>query len=210
MRQDVMVDRAGTKLNREGLERLLARLDADRDHAGEQYEKLRRKLIKLFECRRGACPESLADETIDRVSRKLDEVEVRDLHLYVLGVARNVLKENRRSPVRNEAIDDRFPARSAMVRPEEAASRGTEKLALEERLECLERCMRHLPAEHRALIIRYYECRGAEKIERRREMARERGVSAAALRVQAHRIREKLAECVKRCLEEHKMSSASL
>ena len=39
-------------LTREGLDRLLARLDPDLERAGEKYRNLHRKLVKLFEWRR--------------------------------------------------------------------------------------------------------------------------------------------------------------
>src|SRR6185295_1078239 len=61
----------GALLTREGLEALLAYLDTDRDRAGEKYEEIRHRLMKLFECRGIVPSEEPADETIDRVARNV-------------------------------------------------------------------------------------------------------------------------------------------
>jgi hypothetical protein len=75
-------------LNEDAFNRLLGCLDADRQRAGEQYEHLRRSLIKYFNWRGSIYPEKDADETIDRVALKLYEgPEIEDLYSYALGVA---------------------------------------------------------------------------------------------------------------------------
>src|SRR6202035_1353560 len=77
-------------------EALLARLDSDRERAGERYETIRRRLVRLFEWRGGEGPEELADETINRVARRMSEgTEIRatDPLGYFFGVAHRVYKE---------------------------------------------------------------------------------------------------------------------
>ena len=92
------MDRSGShNLTGEDLDKFLARLDPDRERAGVKYQNLHRKLVKLFEWRSAPCAENLADETIDRVARKLDKVDIHDVILYALGVAHNVLKESRQA-----------------------------------------------------------------------------------------------------------------
>lgn len=61
-------------LSPEAFDAFLAWLDADRDSAGEKYEKIRRALIKDFVLRECIDPEALADEAIDRVIRDLPEI----------------------------------------------------------------------------------------------------------------------------------------
>jgi len=83
-------------LTRESFDILLAQLDPDRERAGERYEAIRRKLVRLFEWRGCAAPEDLADETINRVARRLAEgVELRsaDPYGYFCGVAHLLYKE---------------------------------------------------------------------------------------------------------------------
>ena len=85
-------------LTREGLEALLAFLDPDRDRAGEKYQQIRQRLVKMFECRGLTPPEEPADETMDRVARRLAEgehVRAGEPMAYFHGVARNVLRERR-------------------------------------------------------------------------------------------------------------------
>ena len=125
------MDRSGShNLTREGLDRFLARLDPDRQRAGEQYQKLHRKLVKLFEWRGAPCAESLADETIDRVIRRMDEVDIRDVSLYVLGVAQNVLRESHRATTKSTSLDE-LPAGAQLMNSNELAGR----------FECLDECM---------------------------------------------------------------------
>ena len=48
-------------LTQGAFDKMLAWLDTDRNLAGEKYEKLRIKLIKIFTCRGCDSPEDLAD-----------------------------------------------------------------------------------------------------------------------------------------------------
>lgn len=87
------------ELTSEAFERFLANLDADRDRAGEAYERLRLKLVKWFEWERCTFPDERVDNVIDRVCRKLDEGEViESLERNCAGVARNVVREIRKGP----------------------------------------------------------------------------------------------------------------
>src|SRR5690242_15807691 len=84
-------------LTAEAFSKFLARLDADRERAGEKYEDLRRTLIKFFEWRGAPFPGEQADETFNRVARKLDEgVEVKNFGGYCYEVARRVCLEVRK------------------------------------------------------------------------------------------------------------------
>src|SRR5690242_3335578 len=75
---------------------LLDWLGPDPETAGQTYELIRHKLITLFRCRGCAVPEELADETINRVIRKLPQIKP-DYHgnpiRYFYGVAKKVYKE---------------------------------------------------------------------------------------------------------------------
>ena len=63
----------GRVITRESFNRMLAELHPDIERAGEQYEKIRRKLLKLFEWRGCAHAEECADETFNRVAQKICE-----------------------------------------------------------------------------------------------------------------------------------------
>ena len=62
------------ELTQAAFEKLLAWLDTDRDRAGSKYETIRLRLIKIFTCRGCLEVEELADETINRVVSRVDEV----------------------------------------------------------------------------------------------------------------------------------------
>ncbi len=106
-------DNEQQSLKQDALAHLWRWLSPDKDQAGQQYENLRRKLIELFG-RRGVpvlAQHELADETLDRVGRKLAEGEV--IHhpepmAYVYGVARHVLSEFWRRQNRREKTEVKF------------------------------------------------------------------------------------------------------
>lgn len=173
--------------DREALDRLLAWLDSDRERAGARYEDIRRRLIKLFTCRGCATAEDLADETINRVMRKVKgvaETYSGDPALYFFGVARHVhLEHVRRKPI---------------LAPLPSAQEHDENL--ERAFECLDRCMQGLTKQNRELALQYYSEEKRAKIDSRKELAARLGVALNALRIRAHRIRASLHDCVRQCL----------
>jgi hypothetical protein len=85
--------RKNQPLTQESFDGLLAWLHPDREQAGEMYESIRCNLIKFFSARGFGNPEELADETIDRVARKVDEIVASysgDPATYFFAVARNL------------------------------------------------------------------------------------------------------------------------
>src|SRR4030095_7600750 len=81
-------------LTQEAFDRLLASLGGDRESAGEHYLETRAKLVRFFEWRGCPFPEDPADETINRVARKLVEGEkILNPDGYCFGVARMLVLE---------------------------------------------------------------------------------------------------------------------
>ena len=66
---------------------------------------------------------------------------------------------------------------------------------------CLRECLRDLSEENRELIIEYYQEEGRAKIEDRKTLAGKLGISLNALFSRAKRIRDKLEQCVTRCVK---------
>jgi DNA-directed RNA polymerase specialized sigma24 family protein len=82
--------------SKETFEKLLRWLDTNRDKAGEKYEKIRTRLIRIFTCRGCGDVEDLADETINVVASKIDwlcENYKGDPALFFYGVAKNIYHE---------------------------------------------------------------------------------------------------------------------
>lgn len=178
-------------LTKDSLEKLLFLLDEDRERAGHKYETLRCGLIRFFEWRGCALPESHADEAIDRVARKINQgEEIRNVYHYVVGVARFLFKE---------ILKEREQQRAAfrLLLAEQAAPASREDDA---RLECIRRCLRLLPAESHQLIIAYYQDENPGRIEGRKKLADQMGISSNTLRMRIQRVRASLEECVTDCI----------
>ena len=170
---------------------LLARLGPDPEQAGAAYEGVRRALVAFFTWRGAFTPEECADDTLDRVARRIEEGEdVRDVPRFARGVARLVLLEHWRKPETRRAELSEQPEAVA-----EPAPPGDEALH-----HCLDRCLGELPDEGRHLIMDYYQDTGRVRIERRQAMARTLGLSEAALRNRAQRLRDRLEGCLAGCM----------
>lgn len=182
------------KLSDSAFTAFLVCLDADPTRAGEQYETIRLALIKFFDWRRAHFPEELADETLNRVMRKIAEGEtLREIPTYCLGVARFVWRESLRSPDQHRVeIEDLTnhpaPAQTFLTEPDEQQS-------------CFEHCLAELPLESRQLILRYYQDERRQKINQRLALAERLGIPLNALRSRAQRIRDRLEKCLADCLK---------
>jgi len=180
-------------LTSEGFERFLSVLAAEREAAGEQYELVRLKLVKYFELRMSANPDDLADETIDRVARRLaggERIESPEVMRYVYGVARNVLLESWKNELRQK--------KSAFV---PAAGEHDDQENAELQLDCFQECLGKIPEENRALLLRYYQHTGRAKIDDRLALARQLTIPANALRIRIHRIKAELQGCMEKCMK---------
>lgn len=191
---DASITRKGEwVLTQAAFDMLLACFDKDRERAGEQYETIRQKLVKFFEWRGSSSPDQHADETINRVARKIAEGEtIQNLQSYFYGVARLLFMESLKEREREQAAINQLPE------PIQAAEESNNS---DSRLECFEKCMRSLPAENRELIVEYYEEEKRANIDKRKVLAEKLGLPLNALRIRAHRIRAKLEDCVHECVK---------
>jgi DNA-directed RNA polymerase specialized sigma24 family protein len=181
---------AGRGLTAGAFSSLLTRLGPDAERAGSAYEHLRRVLVSFFAWRGAAIPDECADETLDRLAKRLEEgAVVEDIPRFARGIARLVLLEHWRRPdARALPLDAGAPDRVA------AESAPDEALA-----ECLDHCLGELPPGGRDLILEYYLAEGRLRIDTRKRMAQALGVSESALRNRAQRLRDQLARCVTDC-----------
>ncbi len=178
-------------LTKDSLDRLLATLHPDREQAGREYEKIRSKLVRLFQWRGCVSPEDLSDETLNRVAKKIESGEViRDIQAYVGGVARLVWLESVKAERRQRVTLDQLPRLETTPEAESA----------KQRLVCFESCLSDLPASSRALIVDYHRKEKSAKIELRKQLAEKLGIQLNALRIRAHRIRLELEDCVANCM----------
>lgn len=179
-------------LTPEALDKLLDQFSPDREEAGKRLLAMRVRLTRYFEYQKVPSPERLVDITVDRVARKIFEGHtISNLMAYALTVAHFVFLEWLRDPDRFlvdvEGIVD------PPVRPPDEHK--------EARLRCLDDCLDKLTIESRKLILGYYSDEGRAKIDDRIKIAEALSIPLNALRIRAHRIRTKLEECLKNCLE---------
>ena len=175
-------------LTQEAFDKLLTWLDPDREQAGKKYEEVRLRLIKIFTCRGCTEAEALADETINRVTGKvqtLAEDYTGDPALYFYGVAHKIhLEYLRRKP-------------GPVLPPPTDHSDE-----IEQEYDCLEQCMERLTPDNRELVLQYYQEEKQAKINHRKRLAEQLGIALNALRIRAYRIRATLQQCVQSCLQQ--------
>lgn len=180
-------------LTGESLQLLLSWIAPDAEQAGERYEIIRQSLVKFFIWNDCVDAEGLADETINRVTRRLPDIideYTGDPALYFYGVAKHILKEEQRA------------ARARAPRPpvDPPAPPSLEEEEVSDLLQkCLDECLQKLTPENRNLILQYYQERGQTKIDKRKEIAQQLDIKATNLRVRMHRIRTTLHACIDEC-----------
>ena len=181
-------------LTAENFSKLLVCLDANREQAGEKYEELRRTLIRFFEWRGSAFPEEHADETLNRLAKKIDDgVVINNLGRYCHEIGRLVFLEALKS-------NDSRRASLEEINLKVAAETTDEAMEKEIRLACLDDCLGVLSENTRELIVEYYRDAKRDRIDRRKALAKRLGLNREALANRAQRLRDKLEECVTRCL----------
>jgi len=177
-------------LDEASFNRLLEWLNPDRDRAGDCYEDIRSRLITMFTYRGRQDAEDLADETINRVTRRLPEKEYEYIKTPLpifFGFAKRVLQEHFKPhpfptiPV----IDPSADAKDA-----------------EDRDKCWRECLDELPIQQRQMMLEYHrEEKSQVRVLIRRELARRLGMTIGALRIRVSRIQDDLEECRDACLE---------
>jgi DNA-directed RNA polymerase specialized sigma24 family protein len=184
---DPTVTKSKWVLTKEGFDSLLAWLSPEREQAALKYEEIRLRLIKIFVRRGCTVAEELADQTINRVIKKLPEITTKytgDPALYFYGVANKIIHEYQKP--RPEPLPMPAPDPPEIIERNHA---------------CLDRCMEHLTPANRDLILKYFQEQGQAKINLRKDMSEQLGLNLKTLRVRAFRIKDSLKQCVLSCLK---------
>jgi DNA-directed RNA polymerase specialized sigma24 family protein len=179
------------QLTEDVFNKFLSWLHTDREEAGKKYEDIRRRLIIILTCRGCTEAEELADETINRVIRRAQEMA--DTYIgepapYFITVAHHLYLEYvAKHQVRSELLSELRPSQE--TDPEE-----------ELEYECLEVCIQGLTPANRDMVLQYYQENKQAKVDHRKKLAEEMGIALNALRIRAHRIRTSLEQCIDKCL----------
>jgi hypothetical protein len=171
----------------EQFDKLLRWLDSDRDKAGEKYERIRLRLIKIFAARGCYEAEELADETINVVASKTEwllENYEGDPALYFYAVGKKIHLEwlKRRRPIPSDPLPD--PDR--------------DPVEIERVCGYLDECLDELPSEDKDLVLRYQQGEKQERIANRKKMAEELKITRNALRIKIWHLHSRLKECIER------------
>src|ERR1700743_155541 len=169
---------------------LLHWLDEGTNSNGQRYLEVRRRLELYFDRKNCVAPAELADETLNRVARKLEENgEITDVgplqYCYIVAkyVFLETLRAEKRAPFYRPLTNtnsSNLSGQSATLLEADSASGQKEKIA-----GCLEDCLKNLSSADRELIVEYYRGDQRSKIERRAALAAKLGLSANALRIRA-------------------------
>lgn len=179
-------------LTQDAFDKLLVAFGGDRESAGQKYLEIRTNLTRFFEWRGCAFPEDHADETINRMAKRVAEGEAILNHSgYAMGVARLLFLEINKGRQREQSALAEMGAMPDVYVPEDNG---------ESRLECLRSCLQTLSPENRELIVQYYQGEKGEKIDNRKKLLDRLGIPVNTLRMRALRLREKLQSCVEDCL----------
>ena len=179
-------------------ERLIDWLDENSEPGGQRYVIVRRRLVQYFERKNCSSPQELADETLNRVARRLEEEgEITDStpSQFCFNTARYIFLESLRRKEQNEPIPEDLAKSPQFQEAEE-----WEVL----RSNCLEKCLHTLDPEDRIVILGYYQGERRVRIGNRKLIAAKLGVSMNALTIRACRIRIKLESCIRKCLNNDK------
>ena len=181
--------------------RLLGWLDEGKDSDGRNYLEMRQRLVAYFDRKNCLTPDDFADETLNRVARRLEEegqIESETPAKYCYITAKFVFMESLRGADKKSVpLDDALKKSSSNQSSEDEGKNLKEKM-----LDCLEICTGKLEAANREMIVSYYYGEERVKIENRRALAEKLGISTNALTIRACRIRDKLEGCVGKCVSE--------
>lgn len=167
-------------------DKLLFWLDPDREKAGEKYEKIQFRLIRIFTARGCNDAEDLADVTINVVTSKIDWLlanYVGEPALYFYAVAKKIYLE------------------SIKPRPEPPPPLPPpDRTEVERACTCLDKCLQEMDPTEALLVTRYHDDDGRGRIQYRKQLAIDLNISRNALRIRACHLHARLKTCIEKCL----------
>jgi RNA polymerase sigma factor (sigma-70 family) len=181
------------ELSEDSFKLFLSWLDPDQDVAGRKYEAIRSDLIKRFNDRRSTGSEDLADETFDRVIRRLPAIidsYKGEPAAYIHATARSVYFDH---------LEKRWNPLPENLSNKPCSSENDQNEWLHE---CQDRCVSKLDPDDRELVLQYYREDKKAKIDHRRRLAEILGIEIEAMRTRMHRLRSQLRQCIEGCLEQ--------
>ncbi len=195
-----------TPISQDDFDKLLDWLSADREKAGEEYENIRRGLVRLFQIKGCANPQDLADKTINRVAAKLSRLDLskNPKPIFIFhGFARNIYREEvspagrKEEQLKTETENDlEQQTRNLFSQADEYAARGRE---------CLKDCFQNHEIYDRRLFVKYYCTKTSDRAQSRLDLAKEMNITLNSLQTKVYRMKLSLRDCIKNCLNENNL-----
>jgi DNA-directed RNA polymerase specialized sigma24 family protein len=121
---------------------------------------------------------------------------IQNINAYSATVAQFVFKENLRNPARQSESLEENP--NVQNFAEKSGTRNDESENL--RFDCLEKCLSAMDLETRKLLIAYHDTDDRTMIPTRRLLAESLEISLNTLRIRVCRLKSKLENCVRDCV----------
>lgn len=154
------------------------------DRGAEKHEKIRQRIIRIYNNRGYHRSEEVADVALERVGQKAKKLRPTyqgDPSLYIYAVAKRVYHE--------------FLREDNLVIPPLPPKDDPQEVEL--RHAWLQHCLETLKPDNRELILSFYQGEKREKIENRKRLAAQLGITSKALSLRMLQIRRKLYDCMK-------------
>ena len=188
-------------LTTESFELLLKQLDADREEAARKYVALYFKLNRFFEWRGCSNPDWLADETMTRIARRIEQgITITNFQGFMFGVARKIAIES---------LKEREKEQKMLTSLSPQVEDHDDRIYVDELMARLDAGLLKLPPNGRRLLIAYHAAGDDKNMKIRRELAQREGISVNALRVRVHRLKMTLEAYIKTDLDRELPSSFS-
>lgn len=183
-----------------GYELLLAQLHENPEKAVEEFDRLRRKIIRYFiQQERGrwnADCEFLADDVIDRVAAHLEAGKPIEKNVQALAfsITRNVwltFYNKNKQLVNLESV------------PEKSYQFEFDDESDDEKTACMKKCLVEVckDDEERKNLLAYYDDSDKKLLEQRKSVAARLGTTTNNLKTRMSRLRDKLRACAKECFK---------
>ena len=175
-----------------------SRENSDMEITREEFKRLRRKLLMFFRVKGCRDPEELVCETFFRFTKSAARgTEFKNLEAFLLGTARNVLREHFRAKNKDQKILQ-AASESTMESGNESEG-GEEEIRRGIESECMKLCLQKLSDDDRKLMVRYFKEEGILE-EQRAKLSEKLGINIESLRVKISRKKRGLRDCYLKCM----------
>ena len=191
------------ELTKEEFDRFLDWFDKDRDQAAAKYEKICHRLKDYFIYHCPGCPdpESLADETINRVVRKLPtfaDSYTGEKEKIFYGYANYVRLEYFRKWQADENLKVEFVSLIESLQHRNQSEIDAEQ---ERIFQCFAHCLQQQPKDKQVMFISYYLVEKSDRVGHHEKLAKELELTLNALRKKIFDLKHKLLDCVENRLK---------